>query len=67
MGGGAGTSADDGGAAPGYDLRSARAEFESRHIRFVLAARSGNVSRAAESLGLSRSMLQKKMKEYDLR
>ncbi len=52
---------------PGHDLREARALFEARHIRSVLDALGGNVSRAAEALGLSRSMLQKKMKEYSLR
>lgn len=66
--------AGSGGSAPsasvagvGHDLRAARAEFEARHIRGVLEVHEGNVSRAAESLGLSRSMLQKKMKEYSLR
>ncbi|MBM4268699.1 MAG: GAF domain-containing protein [Deltaproteobacteria bacterium] len=49
------------------DLRSARAEFEARHIAAVLREHSGNVSRAAASLGLSRSMLQRKIKEYGLR
>jgi len=55
------------GGAPSHDLRVARAEFEARHIRSVLSAHDGNVSRAAASLGLSRSMLQKKMKAYALR
>lgn len=60
---------DDGAgrAGAGHDLRAARAEWETRHIRSVLQAHDGNVSRAAASLGLSRSMLQKKMKEYSLR
>ncbi len=54
-------------AESSQDLRVARAEFEARHIQAVLVAHEGNVSRSAESLGLSRSMLQKKMKEYGLR
>lgn len=57
----------DDGADSQHDLREARAAFETRHIRKVLEAHGGNVSRAAMSLGLSRSMLQKKMKEYALR
>jgi transcriptional regulator with GAF, ATPase, and Fis domain len=48
-------------------LRTARAAFEARHIARVLRAHGGNVTHAAEALGLSRFMLQKKMKEYGLR
>jgi transcriptional regulator with GAF, ATPase, and Fis domain len=48
-------------------LREARAVFESRFIAEQLRARDGNVSRTAEALGISRVMLQKKMKEYGLR
>jgi transcriptional regulator with PAS, ATPase and Fis domain len=53
-------------AAP-RSLRRARAAFEARHIAETLKEHGGNVSRAAEALGLSRVMLQKKMKEYRLR
>ncbi len=49
------------------DLRRARTAFEVRHIAEVLARQNGNVSRTAQALGLSRVMLQKKMKEYGLR
>jgi transcriptional regulator with PAS, ATPase and Fis domain len=49
------------------DLRRARAAFEARHIRAVLRQHEGNVSHAARALGLSRAMLQKKMKDYELR
>ena len=49
------------------DLRSARTAFESRFIAEQLRANGGNVSRTAEALGISRVMLQKKMKEYGLR
>jgi transcriptional regulator with GAF, ATPase, and Fis domain len=49
------------------DLRHARATFETRHIRRVLELNGGNVTRAAAALGLSRAMLQTKMKEYGLR
>jgi Nif-specific regulatory protein len=48
-------------------LRPARSAFERRHIARVLGQEGGNVSRAARALGLSRAMLQKKMKEYALR
>jgi transcriptional regulator with PAS, ATPase and Fis domain len=48
-------------------LRQARAEFEAQFIRQVLAEHGRNVSRTARALGLSRVMLQKKMKEYGLR
>ena len=54
------------GAAP-TPLRQARAEFEADYIRRVLAANGRNVSRTARVLGLSRVMLQKKMKDYGLR
>jgi transcriptional regulator with GAF, ATPase, and Fis domain len=49
------------------DLRQARAAFEAQHIRRVLVQHDGNVTRAAAALGLSRAMLQNKMKEYGLR
>ena len=48
-------------------LRSARTAFESRFIAEQLRTNGGNVSRTAEALGISRVMLQKKMKEYGLR
>lgn len=57
-------SGTDGEPAP---LRQARAAFEAGYIREVLARNSGNVSHTARALGLSRVMLQKKMKEYGLR
>jgi transcriptional regulator with PAS, ATPase and Fis domain len=48
-------------------LRRARLAFEIRYIEEVLRQQRGNVSKAAESLGISRVMLQKKMKDYGLR
>jgi transcriptional regulator with PAS, ATPase and Fis domain len=66
----------EGGAAPvevapvepmTTDLRQARAAFEAQHIRRVLIQHDGNVTHAAAALGLSRAMLQNKMKEYGLR
>ncbi len=52
--------------APG-SLRYARAEFEAGYIVRALKENGGNVSKTARALGLSRVMLQKKMKEYGLR
>jgi Nif-specific regulatory protein len=48
-------------------LREARAEFEAQFIAKVLGEHSGNVSRSAQAMGLSRVALQKKMKDYHLR
>jgi Nif-specific regulatory protein len=48
-------------------LREARAQFEVTHIRRALEENARNVSRTARALGISRVMLQKKMKEYGLR
>jgi len=48
-------------------LRDARARFEADHIRRALILHNRNVSHTARALGLSRVMLQKKMKEYGLR
>ena len=48
-------------------LRRARAAFEAHYITETLRREGGNVTRAAQALGLSRVMLQKKMKEYNLR
>ena len=62
-----GPPAPDDGARPIGPLRSARAAFETRYIAEVLRQQGGNVSRAARALGLSRVMLQKKMKDFGLR
>jgi Nif-specific regulatory protein len=48
-------------------LRDARAAFEADFITKTLAASGGNITRAAQAMGLSRVALQKKMKEYGLR
>ena len=47
--------------------RAAAAETERRMIRAALSVTAGNVTRAAERLGLSRRGLQLKMKELGLR
>jgi len=48
-------------------LRQARAAFETRFIIEALRRHSGNVSQTARTLGISRVMLQKKMKAFGLR
>src|SRR5579864_6210747 len=55
------------GKYSGIPLRQARAAFEADYIIKELKQHQGNVSRAARALGLSRSSLQKKMKDYGLR
>jgi two-component system nitrogen regulation response regulator NtrX len=52
------------GAMP---LREARSVFEAEFLRRALDHNGRNVSRTARVLGISRVMLQKKMKEYGLR
>jgi len=54
-------------AMDGTSLLRARSAFEARYITEVLRQQGGNVSRAARALGLSRVMLQRKMKAYGLR
>jgi transcriptional regulator with GAF, ATPase, and Fis domain len=48
-------------------LRDARNAFEARYIAAALKRNAGNVSRTAETLGISRFMLQRKMKDFGLR
>jgi transcriptional regulator with GAF, ATPase, and Fis domain len=48
-------------------LRQARAEFERAFIAAALARHAGNVSQTAPAIGLSRAMLQRKMRDYKLR
>ena len=48
-------------------LKQARAGFEREFIARVLERHGGNATRAAESLGISRQMLQRKIKAYSLR
>ena len=48
-------------------LRMARAAFERAYVDRVLQANRGNVSRTAKALGISRVMLQRKMKALGLR
>ena len=47
-------------------LREARSQFEKQLIRQALARTSGNVTRAAEELGISRQALHESMHKYGL-
>jgi transcriptional regulator with GAF, ATPase, and Fis domain len=58
---------DSGRNPTNADLRDARAAFEARFIAEQLRLHDGNVSRTAAAMGISRVMLQKKMKDYGLR
>ncbi len=42
------------------------ADVEREHIAFVIAAQSGNISASASALGISRTTLYKKMRDYGL-
>ncbi len=56
--------------APGADfgsLREAREDFERRYILMKLEEAGGNVVKTAESLGLERSNLYRKMRAYRIR
>jgi DNA-binding NtrC family response regulator len=48
-------------------LRRARELFEREYVGQVLAQHGGNASRASKTLGISRVMLQKKIRLYGLR
>jgi len=48
-------------------LREARQEFEREFLAAALQLHSGNATKAARELGISRQMLQKKIKDWDLR
>ena len=56
-----------GGAVPSAPLRDARAAFEQAYVAGALARHDGNATRAARSLGISRQMMQRKIREYGLR
>ncbi|MDZ7759372.1 MAG: sigma-54 dependent transcriptional regulator [Desulfovermiculus sp.] len=48
------------------DFKNARAEFERRFLRQKLNECQGNVSRLAETVGLERSYLHRKLKSYGI-
>jgi len=55
----------EGDAFP-YSERLTLADLEKEHIRRVLVHHAGNATRAAKNLGISRSTLWRKMKQYRL-
>ncbi len=62
---GVGASGDVFGFAE-KSLRSARAVFEKQFIMRMLAENGGNISRTAQTIGVERSHLHKKMKLYGI-
>jgi len=62
----AGTPLRAAGEIPGGDIKSAVADLERRSIEVALAQAEGNKSRAAESLGISRFALQRKLEKYGM-
>ena len=49
------------------NLRQARQAFEREFVASVLNAHSGNATKAARELGISRQMLQRKIRDWELR
>jgi Nif-specific regulatory protein len=54
-------------SANGHSLKQARATFEREYIAEILRQHQGNAVKTAKILGISRQMLQKKIKDYSLR
>ncbi len=63
----AGSQAHAAAAQARGTLRDARTEFEKQYVALVLERHGGNVSHSAKALGISRVMLQRKMRDYGLR
>jgi DNA-binding NtrC family response regulator len=53
-------------APHGYAPQLSLSEVESDHIRRVLESVDGHIAQAAESLGIHRNTLTRKMKEYQI-
>jgi two-component system nitrogen regulation response regulator NtrX len=49
-----------------YDFKKAKREFERQYLRNILQQNNGNVSQAADRIGLERSHLYKKLKSLDI-
>ena len=49
-----------------YDIKTIKKDFEKEVIAEALEKTENNRTKAAELLGVSRTMLYKKLKEYDL-
>lgn len=56
-----------GAVRPAGSLKHARSAFEKDYVAAALRQHEGNVSHTARSLGISRVMLQRKMKQFGLR
>jgi DNA-binding NtrC family response regulator len=56
-----------GAAAASGSLKQARLAFEREYVGTVLRRHGGNATSAAQELGISRQMLQSKIKQYGLR
>jgi transcriptional regulator with PAS, ATPase and Fis domain len=54
-------------AAATGSLKQARLAFEREYVGTVLRRHGGNATKAAQELGISRQMLQSKIKQYGLR
>lgn len=54
-------------SAEGHSLKQARLTFEREYVAEILRQHHGNAVKTAKILGISRQMLQKKIKEYALR
>ena len=52
---------------PHGNLKAARQAFEREFVATVLEQHGGNATRAARELGISRQMLQRKIRDWDLR
>jgi DNA-binding NtrC family response regulator len=53
--------------AKGIRLEDAQREFEKRFITQALATTAGNLSKAADLLGMHRNTLSRKVSEYRIR
>ena len=53
--------------ARGVRYEDAQREFEKRFIQHVLAKADGNLCKAADTLGMHRNTLSRKLTEYRLR
>ena len=50
----------------GIPLEAAKKEFEKKYVAAAVTRASGNMGRAARSLGIHRNTLQRKMVEYEI-
>jgi transcriptional regulator with PAS, ATPase and Fis domain len=61
-----GAGVPHGAEEPGYDTNLSLEDVEARHIRRVIAACGGNLTRAARRLGISRTTLWRKVRKYGI-